>query len=173
MKVRFIVETTRLISSVIDGEPDTKRTHRMMDDCEVTSIEKAEKEIKELVARYNKEEERRYGKKKGDSRRLLRIIDEDKLAKCPTELIWDSYQRQELQGECVFCNYKFVDFFNRGQQQKGNFKHCLGFGQPRIKQYDLVIVFECPECFEKTQFHCNKEWYELYGEWIVEMSEVL
>jgi len=169
MKIRFIIENTFFMDSVIEGDKPIGRTHRLCDDTEIANVEKAEDKIKELIDKYNKEEKRRYGKK-ASYRKLLRIIDEEKLAECSTELIWDSYQRQELQGECVFCSYKFVDFFNRGKQQKEDFKYCHGFGQSRVKKDDLIIVFECPECFEKTYFHCNDNWYELYGEWIVDES---
>jgi len=166
MKIRFIIE---IYNKYDYFGKDEFRTFRVVDDTDVNSIETAEIEIKKLIDKFNEEEKNNYGEKAG-SRKLLRIIDEEKLKKCPTELIWDSYMRQELQGECSECGYKFIDFFNRGKQKPENFKHCLGFGQSRVKNFDRVIVFECPKCFLKSQFHCNDNWYDLYGEWIVDNS---
>jgi len=167
MKVRFIIEDTIFLPSVIEGDKPKKQTVRLVDDSNVDSFDKAENEIRELVKIYNKKE-KTEGRK--GYRKFLRLIDEKKLGNCPTELIWDSYVRQELQGHCPRCHYKFVDFFNRGKQQPKDFRYCHGFGHSRIKNYDRVIVFECPECFLKSQFHCNDNWYELYGEWIVDES---
>jgi hypothetical protein len=168
MRVRFVIEDIILIPAIVTDEiKKTKRIVRLVDDTEIDSLGNTEKEIKELILRYNKQE-----KKEGREgyRKLLRIIDEEKLKKCPTELLWDTYPRQELQGECCNCGYKFVDFFNRGNQQKENFKYCHGFGHSRAKDFDRIIVFECPKCFVKSQFHCNENWLELYGEWIVDKS---
>jgi len=171
MKVRFIIEDTIFLPSVIGGDKPTKRIFRLIDDTRVESVETAEGEVRELVNAYNEtynEKEKADGCK--ERRKFLRIIDEQKLMRCPTGLVWDSYPRQELQGRCPDCDYKFIDFFNRGEQQPKHFKYCHGFGQSRVKDLDRIVVFECPECFLKSYFHCNDNWYELYGEWIVDNS---
>ena len=100
-------------------------------------------------------------------------MDEEKILKCPTELIWNSYLRQENQGSCIYCGYKFVNYLGKEENKPENFKHCLGFGQSNIVRQgerELVIVYECPECFEKSQCHVHSNWLYYYGEWIVDNS---
>ena len=134
----------------------------ILDECKVSSWKNPRKEIE---AHMKKEYKRPL--------KIHRIMDEEKILKCPTELIWNSYMRQECQGSCWYCGYKFVNYLGKERNKPENFKHCLGFGQSNIirqGERELVIVYECPECFEKSQCHVNMDWLYRYGEWIVDNS---
>ena len=137
-----------------------ERKIEILDECEVSSWKNARKEVEQYVKKQYR-----------DPVKIHRIIDEEKLLKCPTELIWNSYIRQESQGYCEYCGYEFVGFLGKEKNKPRNFKHCLGFGSSSIPGRDKrVTIFECPECFEKTYFHVSENWFYLFGEWIVDES---
>jgi len=139
-----------------------ERKIEILDECKVSSWEEPREEIE------------KYIKKEYRSRiEIHRIINEKKLLECPTELIWDDYMRQESQGSCPYCGFKFVNYIGKERNKPENFKHCLGFGQPRIqrdKEKELIVIYECPECFEKSQCHVNYNWLYYFGEWIIDNS---
>jgi len=141
----------------------------ILDKCKVSSWKNPRKEIEA----YLKKQYRRKPIPK-----IGRIIDEKKLLHCPTELIWDSYARQDSQGRCPYCGFEFVHYLGREKNTKENFKYCLGFGQSELREKEqrdgreLVIIYECPECFEKSECHVNHDWFYLYGEWIVDAIEM-
>ena len=139
---------------------DWKR--EIFDECEVSSWKNPRKNIEDYIKKTFTEPKKI---------KLCRIIDEKKVLKCPTELVWNSYIRQEYQGHCVYCGYEFVHFLGKERNQPENFKHCLGFGSSNIPGRDkFIILYECPDCFEKTYFHVDENWLYLYGEWIVDES---
>jgi len=134
----------------------------ILDECKVSSWKNPRKEIEAYIKKEYK-----------NSIKIHRIMDEEKILKCPTELIWNSYLRQENQGNCIYCGYKFVNYLGKEENKPENFKHCLGFGKSNIVRQgerELVIVYECPECFEKSQCHVHSNWLYYYGEWIVDNS---
>ena len=136
------------------------RKIEILDECKVSSWQNPRKEIEAYIKKQYR-----------NPIKIHRIIDEKKLLKCPTELIWDSYIRQESQGYCEYCGYEFVRFLGRERNKPENFTHCLGFGSSNIPGRDKVItIFDCPKCFEKTYFHVSENWFYLFGEWIVDNS---
>ena len=139
-----------------------ERNIEILDECKVSSWKNPRKEIEAYIKKRYK-----------NSIKIHRIMDEEKLLKCPTELIWNSYMRQESQGNCIYCGFNFVNYLGKERNKPENFKHCLGFGQSNIVRQgerELVIVYECPECFEKSQCHVHLNWLYYYGEWIVDNS---
>lgn len=137
----------------------------ILDECKVSSW----KNPKEDVEAYVKKTYREPSKIK-----ICRIMDENKILQCPRELLWDSLIRQDCQGRCPYCGFEFVHFLGREKNRPENFKYCLGFGSSNIPGRDkFIILYECPECFEKSYFHIDEKWIYLYGEWIVDNSEVL
>ena len=139
-----------------------ERKIEILDECKVSSWKNPRKEIEAYIKKEYK-----------DPIKIHRIMDEEKILKCPTELIWNSYLRQENQGSCIYCGFKFVNYLGREENKPENFKHCLGFGKSNIVRQgerELVIVYECPKCFEKSQCHVHLNWLYLFGEWIVDNS---
>ena len=139
-----------------------RRKREILCECMVTSWKNPRKEIEAHI----KKEYR-----KDSNVKIHRIIDEEKVNQCPRELLWNSFIRQDCQGRCTYCGYDFVNFVGREKNQPDNFKYCLGFGSSNIPGRDkLIILYECPECFEKTYFHVSKDWLYLFGGWIVSKS---
>jgi len=165
LRVKFIVE---------DRGGYLYRPWRLIDDMRVTSLELAKEEVLREIAQYNKRELRER-KDKASFRNLIRIIDQRAAEQCPQFLDYRDMLRQEFQGYCPECGYKFVDFLKgRELNQKENFRYCLGFGESDFeRKARRVICFECPKCFVKSYFHCPNNWFNFYADWIVKSSEII
>lgn len=124
-----------------------ERKIEILDECKVSSWKNPRKEIEAHIKKEYK-----------NPLKIHRVMDEEKILKCPTELIWNSYLRQECQGSCIYCGFKFVNYLGKEKNKPENFKHCLGFGQSNIIRQgkrELVIVYEdneiyCPDDAEVT-----------------------
>jgi len=85
------------------------------------------------------------------------------------------FEWQDFPGQCP-CGHEFMDFL-RDEKVQNDFKDCLGFvdiDPCNISPYrcpkegELIIGFECPECFVKSGFHVDPGWEGKYGKWIKE-----
>ena len=77
---------------------------------------------------------------------------------------WRGYTEQNCQGNCPHCDEKTFEFIriSKKDRTKKDFKNVLGYSLDCQKPGSIIILMECPECFEKSYFHAPKEWAWLY-----------
>lgn len=89
--------------------------------------------------------------------------------KCPWGICRADSARQDFPGRCQHCNYIIADF-TKSVRKKIDFKYVLGFAGYSVRKDKVCMLFECPECFQKSHIHIKRELMEKYGKWADEIS---
>ena len=90
---------------------------------------------------------------------------------------WQGYPEQNYQGKCPYCNYEMFEFLKqdyRKERTEKDFKNVIGYSLDSNKNTrgkEIIILLECPKCFEKSYFHVDKSWIEDYGKWLKNIDE--
>ena len=90
---------------------------------------------------------------------------------------WRGYPEETSQGHCPNCNAITFPFYLKWTgktflgRTKKDFKNVLGYSMDCRKKDNIILLLECPKCFEKSYFHVPTYWIEDYGKWLKEFGE--